>query len=126
VTWETNGQMVIHPLSQLLSLVENGPEAPGHDMGVEKWLYNGSVFDRWGFAAQREGSIIAMIRDPAALINNPGSDLDNDHIHLPKAGLLPPEGWPVRVVIRLPERQVLPPEKLPPWVSPITPLSTNR
>jgi hypothetical protein len=71
---------------------------------VKQWLYNGSVFDRGGFAAQREGSYIALIRDPSALVNNPGADRDNDRIHFPNAELLPPEGSPVRVIFHLPKR----------------------
>jgi hypothetical protein len=93
---------------------------------VTNWLYNGSTFDAFGFAAQREGSIISVIRDEAALVNNPASDRDNDKVHLPQAKLLPPEGWPVRVVMRLRAPPSPPAEPLPPWVSPITPLRTNR
>jgi hypothetical protein len=126
VTWETNGQPVRYPLSELISLAEKGPESPGRNLTVEKWLYNGSVFDRWGFAAPREGSIVALIRDPAALINNPGGDRDNDNLHMPNARLLPAEGWSVHFVMSLPQRPLPPPTKPPPWASPVTPLSTNQ
>ncbi|HLH52570.1 MAG TPA: YdjY domain-containing protein [Verrucomicrobiae bacterium] len=126
ISWETNSQSFSFELSDLVLLAEKGPESGGHKMSVEKWLYNGSVFDRWGFAAQREGSIVSLIRDPAALINNPGTDRDNDTLHLPNRDLLPPENYPVRVSMHLAHPPVLPPHKLPPWASPMTPLSTNR
>jgi len=130
VTWDQNGKPSTNALCDLLSLVDE-PQPPADQpkeprarpMPSRRWLYNGSVFGDFGFAAQREGSIIAVIRDPAALVNNPGEDRDNDRIHFPNTKLLPPEGAPVRVVLRLPEPVVAP---KPPWASPITPLSTNR
>ena len=70
---------------------------------------------------------MALIRDPAALVNNPGADRDNDLIHLPNTRLVPGQGTPVRVVLRLPERAPPPPPPAPlPGVTPVTPLSTNR
>ena len=126
VRWETNGRPANFALSELIALTDERPEQPARPLVLEKWLYNGSVFDQWGFAAQREGSIIALIRDPVALVNNPGSDRDNDKIHLPNQRLLPAEGCPVRVEFRLPQRPATPPPPAPRWISPITPLSTNQ
>jgi len=106
--------------------VTNGsPKDPGQPMSLDRWLYNGSEFDRWGFAAQREGSLVALIRDPAALVNNPGPDRDNDQIHFPNAAVLPAKGTLVRVILRLPEPAAPPPPISYPGVTPITPLSTN-
>jgi len=124
VVWQTNGLTATFPLSALVSLTDGRPEGPGRPMSLEKWLYNGSEFDQWGFGAQREGSLVALIRDPAALVNNPGADRDNDLIHFPNAQLVPGQGTPVRVVFRLPERA--PPPAPLPGVTPVTPLSTNR
>jgi hypothetical protein len=127
VIWQTNGLAATFPLSALVSLTDGRPEAPGRPLSLEKWLYNGSEFDQWGFAAQREGSLVALIRDPAALVNNPGADRDNDLIHLPNTRLVPGQGTPVRVVLRLPERAPpSPPPASLPGVTPVTPLSTNR
>jgi hypothetical protein len=67
-----------------------------------------------------------LIRDPAALVNNPGADRDNDKIHFPNQSLLPAEGLPVRVILRLPQAATAPASPLPPGVTPMTPLSTNR
>lgn len=124
VVWQTNGLAATFPLSALVSLTDGRPEATERPFPLEKWLYNGSEFDQWGFAAQREGSLVALIRDPAALVNNPGADRDNDLIHLPNTRLVPGQGTPVRVVFRLPERA--PPPAPLPGVTPVTPLSTNR
>ena len=133
VAWEENGRPRTNALCDLISLVDE-PQAPADQrkepsarpMPSRQWLYNGSVFDDLGFAAQREGSIIAVIRDSAALVNNPGEDRDNDRVHFPNTKLLPPEGAPVRLVLRLPERVLPPVPPKAPWDSPITPLSTNR
>ncbi len=133
VAWEENGKLANAALCDLMCLVDEPAsraderrEPPARPMPSRSWLYNGSVFDGFGFAAQREGSIIAVIRDSAALVNNPREDRDNDRIHFPNTKLLPPEGVSVRVVLRLPEPVVPPPAPKPPWESPITPLSTNH
>jgi hypothetical protein len=95
-------------------------------MTLDQWLYNGSEFNPWGFAVLQEHSLIALIRDSTALVNNPGADRDNDQIHVPNAALLPAVGTPVEVVIRLSELP-RPPITTPiPGMTPITPLSTNQ
>ena len=43
-----------------------------------KWIYNGSQMNAEGFAAQQTGSIISLIDDPDALINNPLPRRDDD------------------------------------------------
>ena len=65
------------------------------------WTYNGSRFREDGFAAQLDGSIISLIADADALVNNPrpGRE-DDDRWQVRKAGL-PPVHSPVEVSIRL-------------------------
>jgi hypothetical protein len=126
VSWQTNGQVITVPLSKLIVFTDGHPESLGLPMSLDKWLYNGSQFDQWGFEAQREGSLVALIRDPAALVNNPGSDRDNDLVHFPNARILPEQGTPVSVILRLPVVAPPPPPAPLPGVTPITPLSTNR
>ena len=103
VTWESNGQPARFALADLICLTSGHPDPTAPSMRLEKWFYNGSLFDRAGFAAQREGSIVSLIRDPVALINNPGADRSNDDIHFPNTRLLPPEGTEVRVLVRVPK-----------------------
>ncbi len=125
VVWETNRRPMYATLGQLFDL-KNGQELATRQKHLELWQYNGSLFDGAGFAAQREGSIISLIRDPSALINNAGADRDNDQIHIPQQQLLPPPGWPVTLIVRLQKREATPPIPPPRGVTPITPLSTNR
>lgn len=125
VAWETNGVTTTVPLAKLICLTD-GQAALGSPMTLDRWLYNGSEFDQWGFAARREGSLVALIRDPAALVNNPGADRDHDLAHLPNASLLPAQGTPVNLVLNLSAGAPLPPSVPLPGVTPVTPLSTNR
>ncbi len=126
VSWQTNGQPTTVSLADLISLSDGSPDGSQHPMSLTKWLYNGSEFNQWGFAAQREGSLVAVIRDPSALVNNPEADRDNDQIHVPNAKILPEEGMPVSVVFHLPMPAPPPPFVPMPGVTPVTPLSTNR
>ena len=69
-------------------------------MSPGNWFYNGSFFGPNAFQAEIEGSIISLIRDPASLVNNPRTDLDNDKIHYPNERLLPPDGTAVELVLK--------------------------
>lgn len=103
VEWQTNGPPAVHPLASMISLADGQPgQDTGRTLGVAKWFYKGSVFDGGGFAAQREGSIISVIGDPAALVNNPSADREHDDLHVPNAKLLPQQGMPVTIVISFP------------------------
>ncbi len=65
------------------------------------WVYTGSLFDGQSFLAQREGSVVSLVTDPEALINNTGPGHDNDTIWTPNTNNLPPADVPVEVVIKL-------------------------
>jgi len=65
------------------------------------WVYTGSRLRGDGFAAQQDGSIVSLITDPDALINNsrPGREDDDNWIASPKG--LPPAETVVEVTLRL-------------------------
>jgi hypothetical protein len=44
------------------------------------WIYNGSRLENGAFMAEREGSIVSLITDPFALVNNPRAGRDNDDL----------------------------------------------
>jgi len=98
VSWDTP-RSVRHRLSELVSIKKPNTEEPGAPLSRGPWYYNGSLMAESGFAAQVEGSIISLIRDPAALMNNPRRERDDDELHVPNTKWLPPEGAPVRVVL---------------------------
>ena len=51
--------------------------------------------------AQREGSIVSLIADPNALVNNPRKDRENDELWIMNTEAIPPVGAPVRVSFTL-------------------------
>jgi hypothetical protein len=65
------------------------------------WRYNGSQLFRGLFMAQEDGSVIALISDPDALVNNPRRGRENDEIWRVNTRRVPPVGTPVEVVVRL-------------------------
>jgi hypothetical protein len=66
------------------------------------WIYNGSMFGSEGaFLAQQEGSFVAVVTNPAALINNPRKGNDNDQIWTVNEKAVPAVGTPVEFTITL-------------------------
>lgn len=84
------------------SMIENRltkmPLAPG------PWIYNGSQIYEGTFIAQLEGSIISVITDPIAIINNPRADAENDDLWQIRTNNLPPLNWPMEVTVRVPAK----------------------
>jgi hypothetical protein len=92
VLWTSpSGTSTSAPLSQCFALTKGGAQtAITGSLKSGPWLFNGSMITPEGFGAHFEGSIIALIHDPIAILNNPGPDRDNDDIHIPAADQLPP------------------------------------
>ena len=65
------------------------------------WIYTGSRLREDGFAAQLDGSIVSLITDADALINNPRPGREDDDNWLVRTNNLPPLHAPVEVTIRL-------------------------
>ena len=65
------------------------------------WTYNGSEMYEGKFLAQVDGSIGALVRDSAALLNNPRPGNDDDQIWEPCAKVAPKVGTAVDVTIEL-------------------------
>ena len=65
------------------------------------WVFTGSRFREDGFAAELDGSIVSLITDADALINNPRPGREDDDNWLVRTNGLPPLNTPVNVVIRL-------------------------
>lgn len=65
------------------------------------WVYTGSRLRDDGFAAQQDGSIVSLITDPDALVNNPRPGREDDDSWLADPKDLPPLETPVEVTLRL-------------------------
>ena len=99
-----------YPIQNFVAYAESKRPVTIED--IPRWIYNGSRFaealrksddsrSERIFLAQKEGSIVSLIADPAALVNNPRPDRENDELwtlHTPK---IPPVGTPVQVTFRL-------------------------
>ncbi|MBN8460551.1 MAG: hypothetical protein J0M04_22195 [Verrucomicrobia bacterium] len=108
VEWDQNGSGQTHNLSELVGVRPDGASAPPKPLDIRLWQCTGSKFNRAGFAAELEGSIISLITDDLALINNPASDRANDDSHFPNTASLPPVGTTVTIRISPPLPASLP------------------
>ena len=68
-------------------------------MAAGSWVYNGSLIVTGKFLAQMDGSLISLVTDPVALVNNTGPGHDNDLIWEPNATNLPPPNVPLEVTM---------------------------
>ncbi len=64
------------------------------------WIYTGSRIIEGNFVAQRDGSIVSIIADEDALINDLLPERENDKIWLVNTNLAPPVKTPVTVTIQ--------------------------
>ena len=109
VTWPTNGPPKRIALHQFIAKVTAGravtegeplvKDAKGTE---DDWFYNGSYFSGGAFAAEREGSIIAIIADRSALLNGLRVGHKDDKIHVPNKAILPAKGRRLTMVLTLP------------------------
>jgi hypothetical protein len=74
-----------------------------HPMTQGPWTYNGSIVENGVFVAEQECSIVAVITDPTALVNNPREGYDNDEIWQLQENVIPPLDTPVELTITLAE-----------------------
>ena len=74
-----------------------------HTMTQGPWTYNGSMVENGVFLADQELSLVAVITDPTALVNNPREGYDNDEIWQVQEKAVPPLDTPVELTITLAE-----------------------
>jgi hypothetical protein len=95
-SWKSDGQEIRRPADEfVLDVKAKAAMSPGG------WIYNGSRLRDDGFAAQTDGSIISLITDPDALLNNPRPGREDDDNWKPREAGLPPVNSTVHVSIRL-------------------------
>jgi hypothetical protein len=99
--WEQGNETNRAPLSSWVTVVGEAPERATRPLAPGPWLFNGSLLDQDGYAADVEGSIISLIRDPVAVINNPRADRDQDEWHLASEKAVPEPPAAVRVVLKI-------------------------
>lgn len=100
-TWETNGPPRHEAAENLVAIAKDHQQGNfGGRLEPGPWNYTGSITDAAGFAATREGSIVSLINDPAALVSNPRPGREDDTLHVPNVGNLPAAGVPVRIIFQ--------------------------
>ncbi len=99
--WSEGGRKVVRPLHECVALISGEDGTVTGALKGGPWLFNGSMFTAEGFAAYFEGSLVSLILDPVAIINNPHPDRADDEIHVPTPNRLPPLGAPVQVTIEM-------------------------
>jgi hypothetical protein len=98
VAWTQDGKQKSGPAEDwILNLKTNKPMSAG------PWTYNGSMIENGVFLATQELSIIAVITDPTALVNNPRLGYDDDQIWQIQDKMVPPVDTPVVITITLAE-----------------------
>ena len=70
-------------------------------MTAGPWIYTGSAIFNNQFLAQADGSIIALVTDRAALINNPRPGHDDDTIWSARSTKVPAVDTPVEITFQL-------------------------
>jgi hypothetical protein len=102
VSWRKNGGEARMPLSDLIRLQQVAADT----LSANPWIYNGSTFIHGGFAAMREGSMVALVNDPSALVNHRAAgDLLRDDVFFARTENLPPEGVTVSVTFTFQRRE---------------------
>jgi len=96
VGWQRGRKEVRRPLADFVKIGSRVRSS-----GSRGWLYNGSFLVNGDFAAQRGGSIVSLITDASALVNNPGPDRSDDEIHQVLGKALPREDSPVEIILRV-------------------------
>lgn len=101
VTWATNGPAKEAKAETMVALKgPDGKEDATKRVMEGDWVYTGSVMDATGFAAAREGSVISLISDTAAMVGNKGESTKNDKVHMVNVEKLPAPGVPVKVHLK--------------------------
>jgi hypothetical protein len=96
LAWQTaNGRKQMRAEDCLLNLATKTNVSQG------AWTYNGSRVVNGVFVAQREASIVAMIDDIDAMMNNPRPGSDNDQIWEINTNVVPPTNTTVEVTFKL-------------------------
>lgn len=105
ITWKSNGPKKNLPATQCVQRTDSANVGAGRGSGMASgsWLYSGSYLNGDSFVADREGSIIAIIADEAALVNGLRPHNQDDTLYAANEKDLPNKGFQVEVVFRLPK-----------------------
>jgi hypothetical protein len=90
VSWRRNGRPVKARAEELVWDVEKKRPMPSG-----AWVFSGSIVDSKGFVADRELSLMATYRDPAAIVNNALPTGSDDSIYKVNERIVPKWDTPI-------------------------------
>ena len=96
ISWQEDGKEQTERLEDWIIVGEDKLPA-----GKGRWIYNGARIDKGRFTAFAEQSIVALILDIHALVNNPRTGNENDEIWFPHETKIPALGTKVQVTFQL-------------------------
>ena len=96
ISWQEDGKEQTGRLEDWIIVGEDQLPA-----GKGKWIYNGARIERGQFTASADQSIVALILDIHALVNNPRTGNENDEIWFPHEAKIPALGTKVQVTFQL-------------------------
>lgn len=96
ISWQQNGKEQTRRLEDWIIVGENKLPA-----GKGKWIYNGARIENGQFTASADQSIVALILDIHALVNNPRTGNENDEIWFPNETQIPALNTKVQVTFQL-------------------------
>lgn len=126
VHWKDRDREVRRPIEEFIVTTNNAQPLP-----AGPWVFNGSYVAYGAFIAQRDGSVVSIQEDAAALINNPRPDRTNDDLHFVNTASLPPADAALELTIGFYQSTVSSPpltNLLDGVITPITPAvyATNQ
>jgi hypothetical protein len=92
LSWESGGRPRVVALEDCVRHSETR-----RPLSTGPWVYNGSESRAGRFAAQHEGSIVSVIDDVEALVNNPRTGRENDDVWRVNEKIVPPKGTALRI-----------------------------
>lgn len=96
ISWQQNGKEQTGRLEDWIIVGENKLPA-----GKGKWIYNGARIENGQFTASADQSIVALILDIHALVNNPRTGNENDEIWFSNETQIPALNTKVQVTFQL-------------------------
>ncbi|MDI1315500.1 YdjY domain-containing protein [Prosthecobacter sp.] len=95
VEWKDGDKIKNVPLSDFIQNIEKR-QTPDD---LDTWIFNGSIIDETGFAAEQTGSIISTYVDRAAIINSAAKGNERDDLWISMPANIPAEETKVTLII---------------------------
>lgn len=95
VEWKDGDKTKKVPLSDFIQNIEKR-KTPDD---LDTWIFNGSIIDETGFAAEQTGSIISTYVDRAAIINSAAKGNERDDLWISMPANIPAEETKVTLII---------------------------